>query len=212
VSVNPFIDPANIAGYEAWYETTGHRADRLEKTLLRRLLTGFPRTRSMLEVGCGSGHFTRWLMAQNLQTVGLDFSPAMLAESVCLGGSLCVRGDALALPFPGNSFDLVALITTLEFVTAPVQALSEAARVARCGLILGVLNRQSLPGKQRKNQGGPLWDAAQFYTPAELAQLVHDATTGRQVKVEWWTTLWPLWSGNLSLPWGGFIGMAVRLN
>jgi ubiquinone/menaquinone biosynthesis C-methylase UbiE len=210
--VSPFTDPAIVAGYEAWYETTGRRADRLEKALLRRLVEGFPQARSVLEVGCGTSHFTRWLVAEGLQTVGLDLSSAMLVQAVCLGGSRCVQGDALALPFPSDSFDLVVMITTLEFVTAPPPALSEASRVARCGLILGVLNRQSMLGWQLRNQGGPVWEAAQFYTPAELVHLVYDATAGRQVKVVWRTTLWPLWSGDLPLPWGGFIGMAVRLS
>ena len=35
---NPFADSATAASYEAWYQTTGRRADRLEKALLGRLL------------------------------------------------------------------------------------------------------------------------------------------------------------------------------
>lgn len=57
---NSFTNPSIVAGYEAWYETTGRRADRLEKALLKRLLAGFPRVRALLEVGCGTGHFT-WM-------------------------------------------------------------------------------------------------------------------------------------------------------
>ena len=36
--INPFVDPALVAGYETWYQTAGRRADRLEKDLLARLL------------------------------------------------------------------------------------------------------------------------------------------------------------------------------
>jgi SAM-dependent methyltransferase len=206
---NPFTNPAIVAGYEAWYETSGRRADRLEKALLKRLLAGFSRARTLLEVGCGTGHFTRWFGEQGLQAIGLDLSPPMLTEAVRLGSPPYVQGDALALPFRAGAFDLVALITTLEFVTDPVQALREATRVARHGLILGVLNRQSLLAWRRKRSGEPLWQEARFFTPTEL---VHLAAAGKRVKIVWRTTLWPVWPGQLPLPWGGFIGMAVSID
>jgi ubiquinone/menaquinone biosynthesis C-methylase UbiE len=208
---NPFANPTMVAGYEAWYETSGRRADRLEKVLLKRLLAGFSRARTLLEVGCGTGHFTRWFGEQGLQAMGLDLSPPMLAEAVRLGNLAYVQGDALAVPFPAGAFDLVALITTLEFVTDPVQALSEATRVARHGLILGVLNRQSLLAWRRRHSGEALWQEARFFTPAELVRLVQQAAAGTRVKIVWRTTLWPVWPGELSLPWGGFIGMAVSM-
>ena len=208
---NPFTNPAIVAGYEAWYQTKGRQADRLEKALLGRLLAGFlPGASTMLEVGCGTGHFTRWFSEQGLQAVGLDISWPMLIEDVRLGSPPYVCGDGLALPFPTDTFDLVTLITTLEFVPDPVQALTEAVRVARCGLILGVLNRQSALGRQLRRTGGPIWGAARFFTPGELVHLVRFAAGGRPVKIAWRTTLWPLWSKPLPLPWGGFIGMAVR--
>ena len=84
---------------------------------MKRLLTGFSRACTLLEVGCGTGHFTRWFGEQGLQAMGLDFSSPMLAEAIRLGSPPCVQGDALALPFRAGAFDLVALITTLEFVT-----------------------------------------------------------------------------------------------
>jgi ubiquinone/menaquinone biosynthesis C-methylase UbiE len=210
-SVNPFTNPTMVAGYEAWYETSGRRADRLEKALLKRLLAGFSRARTLLEVGCGTGHFTRWFGEQGLQVMGLDLSSPMLVEAVLLGSPPCVLGDALALPFLDGAFDLVALITTLEFVTDPIQALSEAIRVAQHGLILGVLNRQSLLAWRRKRSGEALWQMARFFAPAELVRLVQQAAAGKRVKILWRTTLWPGWPGELPLPWGGFIGMAVSM-
>lgn len=208
---NPFTDPATVAGYEAWYETTGRRAADLEKALLTRLLAAFPSAHTILEVGCGTGHFTRWYADQGLRAVGLDVSAAMLAEATRLGSPPCVRGDALALPFPDEAFDLVTLITTLEFVADPLQALTEAARVARQGLILGVLNRQSALAWRLKRSGISLWQAARFFSPDELIHLVRRATGGKRARLTWQTTLWPLWPGALPLPWGGFIGMAVEV-
>ena len=208
---NPFASPASVDEYEAWYVTAGRRADGLEKALLRRLLAAFPQATTILEVGCGTGHFTRWFSGQGLQAMGLDLSWPMLAEAVRLGSPPCMQGDALALPFSTGAFDLVALVTTLEFLPEPVLALTEALRVARQGLLLGVLNRQSLLWLRSKREGGPIWGAARFFAPAELSDLVYRAATGRPTEIVWRTTLWPAWSGVLPLPWGGFIGMAVIL-
>lgn len=211
LTANPFADPDLVAGYEAWYEATGRRADRLEKALLGRLLGHFPQARSILEVGCGTGHFTRWFGAQNLRAVGLEVSPPMLVEAIRLGSPPCVRGDALALPFSAGTFDLVALITAVEFIPDPARAIAEALRLARRGLIVGALNRRSSLGRQLKGEGGPVWAAAQFLTPAELVHLIQAAAAGNRVEIVWRTTLWPVWPGALPLPWGGFIGLAARL-
>ena len=206
---NPFVDAELVSSYESWYETSGRRADRLEKALLAHLLACFPQARTLLEVGCGTGHFSRWFGEQGLGVTGLDLSLPMLAEAARLGSPPGVWGDALALPFRCDAFDLVALITTLEFVIDPFQAVAEALRASRQGLILGVLNFQSLLGRQLRREAGPVWEAARFFEPRELSRLVKRAATGQRVRVVWQTTLWPLWPRALPLPWGGFIGMAV---
>ena len=67
--------------YEGWYVTSkGQRVDRAERALLTWLLTSIPSAASLLEIGCGTGHFTRWLRDMPLQVIGLDRSPAMLKE------------------------------------------------------------------------------------------------------------------------------------
>jgi ubiquinone/menaquinone biosynthesis C-methylase UbiE len=208
---NPFADPEIAIGYEAWYQTVGRQADRQEKALLKRLLSDFPAAHSILEVGCGTEHFTRWFGEQGLQAVGLDLSWPMLEVAKRLRSPLCLQGDALVLPFRSASIDLVALITTLEFLPDPVQALAEALRVARQGLVLGMLNAQSRLGRQYKREAGPIWEVARFYTPDELKRLVQKVA-GEKPGIIWQTTLWPLWPGALPLPWGGFIGMAVKLS
>ena len=209
--LNPFANPLIASTYEAWYQTAGRRADRQEKALLKRLLNGFPTAHSILDAGCGTGHFTRWYGEQGLRAVGLDLSRPMLEEAKGLRNPPCLQGDALALPFRSASLDLVALITTLEFLPDPVQALVEALRVARQGLLLGVLNAQSRLGQKYKREGGPIWETAHFFTPHELERVVQQVTD-KKPKVIWQTTLWPFWPGALPLPWGGFIGMAVKLS
>jgi SAM-dependent methyltransferase len=202
------------AHYEGWYETPeGRRVDELEKAVLEWLLQGFPRPASVLEVGCGTGHFSRWLDDQGLAMVGLDLSPAMLAEARALDGLRLVQGDARRLPFADGVFDLVAFITTLEFLEQPREALAEALRVARCGMALGVLNRCSLLGLQRRLEGlfrPTVYDAAHFYGVGELKRLLRSVARGK-ARIVWRTTLLPRgcpWS-QAALPWGGFIGMVL---
>jgi ubiquinone/menaquinone biosynthesis C-methylase UbiE len=162
-----------------------------------------------LEVGCGTGHFTRWFAGQGLRAAGLDVAAPMLAEALWLDGLPYLRGNALTLPFADDSFDVAAFVTTLEFVAQPVAVLAEALRVARKGLILGVLNRQSLLGWRLRREDGPIWGVARFFSPAQLVEMVHKAA-GEAMSVTWRTALWPIWPGALPLPWGGFIGMTVQ--
>lgn len=116
---NPYHSTAAVSSYEKWYTGHGRRTDRLEKRLLSRLLFGFPHGSSVFEVGCGTGHFTRWLAARGFQAVGLDSSPLMLAEAGKNSDLPFLSGGALNLPIADCAFDLVALITTLEFGTIP---------------------------------------------------------------------------------------------
>jgi len=210
------FDERVAAHYEAWYETSkGHRADELEKVVLGWLLQGFSGSGSVLELGCGTGHFTRWLSDEGLAAVGLDLSAAMLAEAQALDGVPLVQSDARRLPFADGAFDLTAFITTLEFLGRPREALVEALRVARHGVLLGVLNRWSVLGLQRRLVGlfhQTVYDEAHFYGVGELKRLLRSVTGGKG-HIAWRTTLFPRrcpWS-QASLPWGGFIGMALVL-
>jgi SAM-dependent methyltransferase len=209
---NPFEDPTLADRYEDWYAAEGRRADVREKELLAKLLCTFPRARSILEIGCGTGHFTRWFAERGLDAVGVDSSEPMLAVARRLGGPQYSHADAGALPVGDRSFDLTAMITTLEFVRDALPALAEAGRVARQGVLLGVLNRWSLMTLRYRLSGGPVWRAARFFGPFELATLARGAAGRRAETVVWRTTLWPLpVARDLSLPWGGFIGMGLHL-
>jgi ubiquinone/menaquinone biosynthesis C-methylase UbiE len=202
--------------YEQWYEQGfGRFAAQQEEALLHRQLQGFPGAISLLEVGCGTGHFTRWFARQGLQVVGLDASPAMLKQAHLRNGTSYLLGDARALPCEDQQFDLVALITTLEFVADPVQVLREAMRVARQGLLLGVLNRSNLLEYLRLLRGqrsvGVLAQAHRF-SVGELTRCVRQAAGTRAVRISWHTALFPGWfpPRAIWLPWGEYLGMSVH--
>lgn len=210
--MNPFDDADLAKHYEAWYAGEGRRADVLEKRLLAKLLERFRQARSVLEIGCGTGHFTRWMADRGLEAAGVDVSRAMLAEARAFGGARYLRADAHALPFAACEYDLAVLVTTLEFLRDPEAALAEAVRVARRGVLLGVLNRWSLLTLRYRLSANPLWRDARFFGPLELARLARCAAGGRAGRVWWRTTLWPIPGvGDLPLPWGGFIGLAAAL-
>lgn len=209
---NPFADAGIASRYEDWYLGSGRRADELEKGLLHKLFRTLDGVNSVLEVGCGTGHFTRWFRELGYEVVGLDTSAEMLAEARRRNTIDYQTGDAHHLPFASRSFDAVALITTLEFVADPAQALREAVRVARHGLLLGVLNRHSLLTWKYRRSGKSLWQAARFFTPRELTALVTQAAERRLLDIHWRTALWPLPGiTDLPLPWGGFIGAVAQL-
>lgn len=211
------FDEALATHYEAWYETPkGQRADKLEKAALDQLVRCFAQPTSVLEVGCGTAHFTRWLREQGLAAVGLDLSAAMLTEAQALNEVPLVQGDARRIPLADDAFDLVAFITTLEFLEQPQEALTEALRVARRGVILGVLNRWSLLGLQRQLAGlfrPTVYNAAHFYGVGELKRLLRSVAE-EKTPIVWRTTLFPrAWPWTQAhLPWGGFIGMALIVN
>jgi len=218
---NPFLEDSLAQHYEQWYEVgEGHRTDLLEKELLGELLGGFSSVQSLLEIGCGTGHFTRYFATLLPSVVGLDISPAMLEEARRLNADKRIpylMGDALYLPFSDASFDVVAFITTLEFLNNPQQALKEAERVARQGLLLGVLNAHSLMGIARRLEGmkkTTLFNQAHFYSVGELSKLVRKSLSHRKNKLFWRTTLFPkfLPFKGVALPFGGFIGMRVSFD
>ena len=151
------------ADYEAWYHTPrGAWIAEREFDLLWRLLPLQPGA-TLLDVGSGTGHFARRYAAAGLRVTGLDPDAAALAYARSLGGDIDYRaGDAQALPFPDVSFDYCAAVTSLCFVPDPARALAEMWRVARRGVVLGLLHRRSLLYRQKTGRGsysGARWDS-----------------------------------------------------
>lgn len=141
--------------YEAWYHTPRGRwiADT-EFELMLRLLRPAAGA-SLLDVGSGTGQFSRRFAQSGLAVVSLDPALDMLAVGRRNVPELpCVRGTALALPFRDQAFDYVAAVTSLCFVEPPARALAEMWRVCRCGVILGLLNRRSLLYRFKHDRGG----------------------------------------------------------
>jgi SAM-dependent methyltransferase len=82
----------------------------------------------ILDVGCGSGEFTRVLRAESDATVvGLDADRSLLSRVDADGRAL---GDATRLPFRTSAFDLVVCQALLVNLPDPAAAIAEFARVS----------------------------------------------------------------------------------
>lgn len=207
---NPFESPALASRYERWYLTAGRRADRLEKRLLTRLLEELGDPRSVVEIGCGTGHFSRWLATREITVTALDLSLPMLHEAQRLGTSRLAAGYGDRLPLADRSCDVALLVTVLEFVADIDAVVREAARVTRTGLLIGALNRRSLLGRKLTRRGAEPWTSARLPTVGELRDALLRAAADRRPEVRWRTTLWPAIDRSMPLPWGGFIGLVAR--
>jgi SAM-dependent methyltransferase len=113
----------------------------------------------VLDVGCGPGNYTRPLAraAGEGLTVGLDASEAMVAAAAERGGGenlAYLRGDACALPFDDESFDVTCSVGVIHMVAEPLLALAEMARVLAPGGRLVVLASCARPGKPRRERAG----------------------------------------------------------
>ena len=133
------------AEYDAWYETPrGRWIGETEYRLIRRHLSPRPGD-SLLDVGCGTGYFTRrFARDAGVAATGLDPNGEWLAyaREHAAAGETYVHGFAEALPFADRSFDCTLSVTALCFVAEQRKALAEILRVTRRRFAIGLLNRQ----------------------------------------------------------------------
>lgn len=185
--------PTDADHYDAWFEREpGRSALALEKRLLQRVWSPCAPQR-ILEVGCGTGRFLEWFASQGHQATGLESSPSLLiAARNRLPSKIHLElGDPEDLPYEDNAYDTVALLNTLEFVNDPLQALTEACRVARSHVLLGALNKYSFIALQR------CWECwwretsssrARFFSVFELRSMARKVLQGA-VPIHWKTCL-----------------------
>ena len=97
----------------------------------------------ILDVGCGSGLYTRVLVEHGANVTATEFAPtpsALAKRNVGpLGDDVDFRlEDAQALSLADERFDKVLLTEVIEHVPHPERAIAEAARVLRPGGVLAV--------------------------------------------------------------------------
>lgn len=148
---------AHAATYDAWYHTPrGKWIGDEEFHLLRRLL--LPGAgENLLDIGCGTGYFTRRFASEaGVRVVGLDPNPSWVrfAKARAVADETYLAGRAETLPFADLSFDRTVSVTALCFVDDPKPALREILRVTRKRFAIGLLNRRSLLYLKKGAGGG----------------------------------------------------------
>jgi 2-polyprenyl-6-hydroxyphenyl methylase / 3-demethylubiquinone-9 3-methyltransferase len=90
----------------------------------------------VLDLACGAGFLSNYLAERGHRVTGLDQSAESLAVAAerDAAGTVSYRvGDAIALPFPDASFDVVCAMDLLEHVEDPDRVIAEIGRVLRPG-------------------------------------------------------------------------------
>ncbi len=164
--MNIFNNADVAAQYDAFYNTDqGKKVDEIEKDLVLDHLKNIP-VKPMLELGCGTGHWTMFFTEQGFRVMATDSSKNMLriAEEKKPPNATFHRADADNLPFEKKTFDVISAITVLEFVDGKQQVFDEIYRVLKPGgwLLLGCLNAKSELSKTKDNDD--IYKHGDFFT------------------------------------------------
>ncbi|TWT79733.1 Malonyl-[acyl-carrier protein] O-methyltransferase [Planctomycetes bacterium CA13] len=206
----------DAATYNEWYSTPrGQWIGEREAGLILEHLRPRP-GESLLDVGCGTGYFTR-SMADSIDgpVTGADINPKWVAyaRGRDAGQTHYEVADARALPYDDASFDLVISIAAVCFIEQQMAATREILRVARRRFAIGFLNRHSLLWMQKGRGGGRGgYHGAHWHTVREAKQLFRELPVQH---LEVYTAIQIPTGGKIarfieralptSLPLGGFI-------
>lgn len=121
--------------YKEWleiYDTNENRTRDLDQKVTRDMLTG-QRFQSILELGCGTGKNTAFLIQIGEQVHALDFSQGMIERAKAKVKAENIRFSLADLtdhwPCQDNAYDVITCNLVLEHIKDLSHIFSEAARV-----------------------------------------------------------------------------------
>ena len=163
--------------YDLWAESYDSQANvtrDLDGVLLRRDLADRD-LGDVLELGCGTGKNTRWLVERG-SVRGLDVSEAMMARCRNSCPAADLRHADLRLPWPvdKNSVDGVVASLVLEHIEDLGHIAAEAARVLRNGGWVRVSELH--PARQQIGKSAHFFRNGQRIEPAAYLHATEDYT------------------------------------
>jgi ubiquinone/menaquinone biosynthesis C-methylase UbiE len=172
--MNVFLNEAIANNYDSYYDTLiGKRIDEIEKEAIKSCFQNISR-QHVLELGCGTGHWSEFLSRMGFYVTATDISDAMLAIAIkkSLEDVAFQKADACNLPFHDESFGIIVSITMLEFTDNVQKVLNEIYRVLMPNgiLILGCLNINSELGKAKDKDA--TFRNAHFFSKDELKSIL----------------------------------------
>jgi ubiquinone/menaquinone biosynthesis C-methylase UbiE len=150
------------------------RSFRLVRDNLLKLL-GHPEGLPILDIGCGTGHFSRPLAEAN-QLVGVDVSYEMAAFAK-KKGLWAVQSTGKKLPFATGTFALVIANNVIQSFREGGPFAAEAARVLRPGgrLVVSATNGRNLAMAVLRRFERSKYEHLGIYSAAVLRRLFREA-------------------------------------
>ena len=177
VSGGVFDFDAAAKDYDRWYETpVGQAHDRVQKADVLKLLRPARPGDRLLDIGCGTGHWSRFFASLGYAVTGVDISEEMIRAARDRPAPGCVfeLADACALPVEDQSFEVVAAMAVLEFASDVSSMLNETFRCAKPdgSVLIGALNRLAPINRDRLAKGRQPYASGRLLGPGELRHLL----------------------------------------
>lgn len=152
--------------YDAWFDKYPF-AYRSELNALKKVI---PKKGRFLEIGSGTGRFTRPLGIRH----AIDPSAPMRRLARQRGVDV-KRGRGENLPFKNGYFDAVIYITTYCFLKSPEKSLHETWRVLKRGgrVIIAVVDKDSFLGKFYQKRKNVFYDEATFFSVQDIIDTLY---------------------------------------
>lgn len=158
--------------YDNYYSSHfGMEVDRIEKAAIKQLIKEIP-IGKILEIGCGTGHWTQFFVEHGFSVHGIDLSSAMLQKAInkSIPQAKFEQMDFLNNTFEDASQKHIFAITSLEFTENQDRLFDEIYRILEPGgyFLAGCLNSESEMGKQK--DASETFAAADFFTWKSLTK------------------------------------------
>ncbi|AET69259.1 methylase involved in ubiquinone/menaquinone biosynthesis [Desulfosporosinus orientis DSM 765] len=173
------------AQYDSWYDTElGSVSDQVERHLAQSMFKA-PGTR-VLEIGCGTGQYTDWLVQEGYEVTAVDISAEMMALAQTKIAAI-MKNTAEAKPVHWlhaditeildqlETYDGIFSMTAFEFVPEPEKVLKRLFSYLKPGgcLLIGLIAGNSAwseyYAEAARNNPTSVFARAALYSKEEIA-------------------------------------------